>query len=358
MTIALPRSGDPRVSIIIPCSVRTDLLMGCLQSLARHIPAHIPYETIVVLNGTGADVEAQLRAEISGVEIVRSPINLGVAGAGNLGRSRARGQYIALTHDDAEILPGWIEALIEAADTHPEAGAVGGKVLSFDGRLQAAGSILWREAMTTQRWAGESPPASAFERLEAVDYCGTCSLLVRANAWDAVGGLDEDIYPAYFVDVNLCLSLRHAGYAVLVQPLSAIHHHMHSSTRSRFRSFIAHRNRERLMAKWAAELAQQEPFDRLSPSSIERAIARAQAAWERCRARPPRPAAAPPPFDPVLQQAEHEARARDLQTAYRQHLEATAESLEAERDALLLSRSWRVTAPLRYLVSRLSRAPQ
>ena len=116
MNIALVRSDNPRVSIIIPSSIRTDLLYGCLHSLVRFGPREIPYETIVVLNEVDASVEAELRETVSGVEFTSSPVNLGLAGAGNRGRSLARGEFLLLLHDDAEVLPGWLEPLVETAD--------------------------------------------------------------------------------------------------------------------------------------------------------------------------------------------------------------------------------------------------
>jgi GT2 family glycosyltransferase len=324
MTITLPRSDHPRVSIIIPCSIRADLLSGCLQSIARFAP-QIPFETIVVLNGTDAEMETRLRAGLSGIEIVRSPVNLGVAGAGNLGRSRARGEFLLLLHDDTEVLPGWMEALVEAADTQTRAGAIGSKILSPDGRVQNAGSILWRNALTSP--LGTDDDVS--DALEAVDYCGTASILVRASAWDACGGPDEAIYPAYYVDVDLCLSLRRVGATVLCQPKSQVHHHRNASTRSRFRDYIIRQNKARFAAKWADELAQHEPFDNYSKASIARALARVRARDSQIRA-----AGATWPkrvFDPSRQRAEHLAREAALQKAFAAHVEKIADSAEADR---------------------------
>src|SRR5947209_3919762 len=338
MTLTLPRSDDPRVSLIIPCSVRTDLLVNCLRSLARSGPSQIPYETIVVLNGTNAGVERELRAATSGVDFAYSPVNLGVAGAGNLARSHARGAYLLLLHDDAEALPGWMEALVEAADAHPHAGAVGGKVLFPDGRLQSAGGILWREALTSTRWpggwAGDPPPASAFDRLEFVDYCGTASLLVRASAWDTAGGLDEELYPAYFIDADLCMALRRSGYAVLFEPRSQVHHHRAASTRSRFRDFVANRNRQRFRTKWADALEGHEPFEQDSPASIARAIARAQAFGMSRTAGALLVRQEPQRFDAARRQDEHRARAESVHRAFVAHLEAIADQAETERQRL------------------------
>jgi GT2 family glycosyltransferase len=327
MTITLPRSDDPRVSIIIPSSVRTDLLRSCLQSLVRHAPAHIPFEAIVVLNETGAGVAEELRATVRGAEFAHSPVNLGVAGAGNLGRALARGEYLIFLHDDAQVLPGWMEALVETADAHPEAGAIGSKVLDPDGSLQNVGAILWRDATTSRRWSGEPP---AFEAPEAADYCGTSSLLVRRSAFDAIGGLDEQIYPAYYVDVDLGIALWQADAAVLCQPKSRVHHQKGASTHSRYRDFLSLRNRAHVRTKWAAALAGQEPFDDNSPASIARAASRAQTAWERCRAAPRRPQGARPALDPARQQAEHEVKALALQKAYVAYLEHALETAEAD----------------------------
>ena len=43
-----------------------------------------------------------------------------------------------MLHDDAEAEPSWLAALVRCADEHPEAGAVGSRVLNPDGTLQVA----------------------------------------------------------------------------------------------------------------------------------------------------------------------------------------------------------------------------
>src|SRR5262245_24808682 len=161
MKINLPLSTAPRVSIIIPSSTRLDLLYACLRSLARFGPAAIPYETIVVLNQATHEAETQLRETATGIQVISSPVNLGLAGAGNRGRALARRELLILLHDDAEIEAGWMESLVETADAHSEAGAIGGKVLYPDGRLQWAGGILWRTGSSSFPWVGEAPAATA-----------------------------------------------------------------------------------------------------------------------------------------------------------------------------------------------------
>jgi GT2 family glycosyltransferase len=285
MSIDLPRSATPRVSVIIPSSTRHELLHACLRSLARFGATSIPYETIVVLSEATAEAEARLRGAATGIQVVSSPVNLGLAGAGNRGRAFARGDLLILLHDDAEIEPGWMEALVETADAHPEAGAIGGKVFYPDGRLQYAGIIVWQNGETSVPWGGERPPPTGFDRLRAVDLCGSSSLLVRAALWDFIGGLDEQFYPVGKVDADLAMALRKLGFVVLYQPASRIRHHQSASTKpGSFSGFFQYRNRLLLLKKWRAALKNHEPYlGEDSPAAVERAMARAEIFADQCR---------------------------------------------------------------------------
>jgi GT2 family glycosyltransferase len=360
MTIDLPCSGAPRVSVIIVATSNLDLLRACLRSVAHFGPSAIPFETIVVLNEAGQGTEAELRAMVTGVKVTSSPVNLGFAGAGNRGRSLANGEIMLLLHDDAEVEAGWMEALVQTADGHPEAGAVGGKVLHPDGRLQSAGMILWRDAYTSPPWVGEAPPPTAFDRLRAVDYCGSSSLLVRSVAWDAVGGLEEKLYPVYCVDVDLSMALRRLGFVVLYQPASRTRHHQGASGNLRFRTFASQRNRQVFIEKWRQELERHEPPMRQSPSAVERAMARAEAFGEECRRKGP-PVIAPlttrATFDPMVQERKLYDDSRVFQKTYVEHLTSALERAEAEcertieRERILRSRSallWRLVTMLVY----------
>jgi GT2 family glycosyltransferase len=319
--------ASPRVSVIIPAGAKPEHLRSCLQALAAHGPREIPFETIVVLNAGGAE---ELREWAPGVRWVCPGVNLGLAGAGNRGRAVARGELLIVLHDDAEVQPGWMEALVETADRHPEAGAAGGLVLFPDGRLQNAGMILWQDGTTSPPWTGEPPPASAFDRLRAVDYCGTSSLLVRAAVWDAVGGLDERFYPAYYVDVDLAMAVRRLGRTVLYQPRSSIRHHQGASGNVRFRVFVTQRNRKLFLEKWGSALAMlHEPREEGSLAAIQRAIARAES-FAAGRGAPALHIPERPALDPAEQERRSLESALALQKDYAAHLSTALE--EAERE--------------------------
>jgi GT2 family glycosyltransferase len=366
-TIHLPEAGAPRVSVIVPAAAAPEMVLACLRSLARNGPREIPFEVIVVLNAAPETTAAALRGSVTGVRVVGSSVNLGLAGAGNRGRALARGDHLVLLHDDAEIEPGWLEALVETADAHPEAGAVGGKVLFPDGRLQNAGMILWRDGTTSQPWIGETPAPSAFETLRAVDYCGTSSLLIRVAAWDAAGGLDERFYPVYYVDVDLAMAIRRQGWVVLYQPRSCIRHQQGASGNLRFRWFVTLRNRRLFLEKWGSALEEHEPPEKGSAEAVRRALARAEAFAERVRRSGTPPAGqlpALPAFDPDRQERRHLEMDLGLQTGYAAHLAALLEAAPdsdeitelraraATLESMESSRWWRLYRRLQPFLSR------
>ena len=316
--------------------------MATLRSISLHGPLHIPFEVIVVLNQPIVHEESHLDDLVNGVRFIPSAANLGLAGAANRGRNVARGELLIVLHDDAEVESGWMEALVDTADAHPTAGAIGGKVLYPDGRLQNAGMILWRDATSSPPWFGERPPPSAFDRMRVVDYCGTSSLLVRADVWDDIGGLDERFYPVYYVDVDLAMAIRQRGLVVLYQPQSRILHHSGASGSSRWRSFVGARNRQLFIDKWGSALDQYEPGGADVAGAIGRAMTRA-ASIAPTPHRGDRLLLPSPVFKVpggprcTLADGVYLDKERDLRQAYVAYLDETVEQLERQLEVAMVS---------------------
>ena len=246
-------------------------LVRCLTAVAREAPSGTPLEIIVVLNAAEPTLREALNREIVGARVVATEVSLGFAGGANLGARHAHGEFLHLLHDDTEVCPGWLESLIEGLNNCPEAGAAGSLILNEDGTVQSAGAVLWRNGVTTPSWT-ESPPDAAFFGIDPfpVDYCASASLLIRRELWDAAGGLDEELYPAYYIDVDLALAVRSQGRSVVCAPLSRVLHERGGSSPIGFRHFVSERNRARIIVKWAEDLERQEPYE-LGAKALERA---------------------------------------------------------------------------------------
>jgi GT2 family glycosyltransferase len=252
------------------------LIRRCLQSLRRNISPAITHEIVVVANGPAAAHLASAVSLFSGIRLVTSVANLGFGGGCNRGAAESRGELLVFLNDDIEVLPGWLESLVETVDRHPDAGAVGSLILFPNGVIQEAGAITWRDGSTLCLARGSSLETNPYDFVRSVDYCSACSLLVRRQPWDALGGFDPRYFPAYYEDVDLCFGLSRLGFRTLFQPRSrAIHRETASSTTPR-RDFLVLRNRETFRKKWARELESCEPAAPTDPRAVARAAQRAR----------------------------------------------------------------------------------
>jgi len=267
--------GPPTVSIVILTRHRPQRLERCLAALAR-LPDAVSREIVILLNDADDDVRALLDAPGTGVRVLESAVNLGFAGGCNLAARAATGRHLVFLNDDTEVEARWLESLVEIADADPRVGAVGSCILFPDGSVQETGSVIWRDGSTMGLGRGKRPESPSVGFVRQVDYCSACSLLVRREAWDAVGGFCEDYYPAYYEDVDFCLSIRALGYRVLYAPRSRVRHHEGGSSDPEFRIFL-HRYQRRLFRhRWGHVLREFEPPNPESAAAVRRAAFRAR----------------------------------------------------------------------------------
>ncbi len=270
-------ADPPVVSVCLPVVADAQRALGCIDSLTPVMEQGLT-EVIVMANGLSVAERKVLDAR-DDIVVVRSGTNLGFAGGNNLAAHHARGRYLLLLNDDSTVAAGCVERLLATAEADPTIGAVGCRILSADGSVQEAGSVLWRDGWATHVGAGLPGDTDRFAYLRDVDYASANGLLVRRSAWEAVGGLDERYFPAYFEDADLCLTLRRHHHRVVYEPRARLTHLEGQSTSPRYRKFLLRHNRDLFVAKWPDELAllscrPTHPDD----VAVERAIHRARGA--------------------------------------------------------------------------------
>ncbi len=269
------QGNAPRASILIVSHRQVDKLVRCLASLRRQVSTEVSYETLVLFNGTPVADRERVRPRLGADTIVANGVNLGFAAGNNRLAGLARGELLVFLNDDTEVQPGWLEALVETADAHPGAEAVGSRILHPDGSLQEAGSVVWRDGSTVGVGRGLAAGSRRYDYLRDVDYVSACSLLVRRSTFERFGGFDEQYFPAYLEDVDLCLSIRaHLG-RVLYQPRSVVIHH-ESQSAADAKTFLILRGRRILRNKWDRELSLRAEAKPWEPSALELAIQRAR----------------------------------------------------------------------------------
>lgn len=256
-SLRLPRVDQPRTSIVVVTWNSPELCLQALQSIALHGPADS--ETIVVDNGS-EPLTQTLLDRLDGATVLRNEDNLGFLLACNQGVERSSGDVVVLLNSDAQLLPGAIEAAA-AALSDPSIGVAGGPIVNYDGRLQEAGSIVWRDGSCAPYGRGQQIGSAATHVDRDVDFCSGAFLVVRRSLWDALGGFDERYAPAYYEDTDLCLRAWEAGHRVRYLRGAPVMHFEYGSSGSDDARSMMSANRATFAARHAATLADHRPFD-------------------------------------------------------------------------------------------------
>lgn len=214
----------PSATVVIPVYNNVLDTLLCLASLLELDEGH-DFEVIVADDGS-SDATAALVTTIGGkVRYVRQPRNLGFLGNCNTAAAYARGRNIVFLNNDTLVFTGWLDGLINPIDTIPQVGLVGSKLINWDGTLQEAGGIFWRDGSAWNFGRNQDAQAPEFNYLKDVDYCSGASIAVPTSIWREVGGFDPTYTPAYCEDSDLAFRLREAGYRTLYSPISEVVHH-------------------------------------------------------------------------------------------------------------------------------------
>jgi GT2 family glycosyltransferase len=255
--IAFPEVAEPRVSVVMVTHDAWEWIERSLAALGRHTPP--VYEVIVVDNASPPAMVERLERELTGARLIRNAENAGFGPATNRGAAEARGEVLALINSDLEVHAGWLEPLLDVLDGEPGCAAVAPRVLNLDGTLQEAGAIVARDGTTAKLGDGDPADALAHRFRRRVDYAGAECLLVRREAFAAVGGFDAVYAPAYYEDADLCFALAAAGRSTLYEPRSVVTHAMHGSGGLGQAIRLTERNRPVFAARWAERLADRPP---------------------------------------------------------------------------------------------------
>ena len=263
---------QPEISVIIPVYNQLHYTAHCLESLAS-VDTRAPFEIIVVDDCSTDDTRAWLK-RCTGVKIVRNRRNQGFIGTCNRGAKAARGRWLVFLNNDTRVTDGWLDALVQTFEQHPDAGIIGGRLVFGDGSLQEAGGIVFRDASGWNFGRGDDPDRPEYGFVSEADYVSGACLAIPRQLFNELGGFDRRYAPAYYEDTDLCFKVRHQrGLKVLYQPASTvIHFEGGTSGTDETAGVKRHQvvNRERFQARWA-EVLMDFPEN---PQEYSRALAR------------------------------------------------------------------------------------
>lgn len=223
-----PGTGPERVAVAVLNYNGADDTLACLRSLAALERA--PGTVRVVDNASADDSVERIRSEFPAVDVSVNAANLGFGEGLNPTLARLLDEgwpWIWLVNNDARAEPDALERLIEHARRHPDAGALGCRVVEADPphavQSWGGGRIGW--------WRGNTRHLIDPAHGSRLDYITGASMLLRADALREIGLFDPRFF-VYWEDVDLCLRLRAAGWRLAVAPDAVVHHRLSSTAGS------------------------------------------------------------------------------------------------------------------------------
>ncbi len=228
-TLELPHRESPEISVIIVLFNRAELTLACLRSLAENSSQRME---LIIVDNNSQDETSLLLDRLRGARIIRNPENRNFLLAVNQAAKEARGEYLLILNNDAQVLPGTLQSALNTVRSAPDIGAVGGRLILLDGTLQEAGSIIWRDGSCLGYGRGDDPFAPMYMFRRDVDYCSGAFLLTPRAVWEKLGGFDQNFKPAYYEETDYCSRLWEHDLRVVYDPNSVLLHYEFASSNS------------------------------------------------------------------------------------------------------------------------------
>src|ERR1017187_4281896 len=162
----------PACAIVIPTYRGASLTRACVAAIRENPPRDCEWEIIIVDDGSDDTGLDGVEDEDGRVRLIRLTQNSGFAVACNTGAAEAADcEYLVFLNNDTLPSPGWLDALVREAALHPNAAAVGARLLFPNGTVQHAGVAIGRDGWPRHLYTlfpGEHPAVTRPKRVAAV----------------------------------------------------------------------------------------------------------------------------------------------------------------------------------------------
>lgn len=236
--VAVPKKGDPLLSIVIPVMNQAEYTKAILKNIEE--TTHIPYEVIVVDNNSTDETPEIL----AGCRVIRNQHNAGLSVAWNQGCREAYGTHIALLNNDIVLPDGWAETLMSHGK--PAICPLYTQGDKLPGGFKKRNKDLGAKRKSTRAAlpCGDGPQG----------FTGFCFLLTK-EAYERTGPFNEK-YFYWFGDRDYYHRLNEMGFKCVQSNNVSIHHYV-SKTLKTCSDFEQVKKRE------LAEFRKDWPDDRL-----------------------------------------------------------------------------------------------
>jgi GT2 family glycosyltransferase len=265
-TPTLPRTGTPRVSLIVPSACTSAHVLHCLRRVAT-CTDYLDVEILLAVSDISASNTRQARLldqlrQLPGLRVLNlHQPDFNYATVNNLAAREATGDMLVLLNDDvAPIHPSWLRHML-AYMQDPRVGAVGPRLLYGNDMVQHGGVVMGLANLCEHadrfRAASDAGPHGLASLDRQVSAVTAACMLVRAGAYAEVGGMDEGFRIA-LNDVDLCMRLREKSWRIVYAAGIELYHYESLSLGRHYagtRAGLEGLEVRRLRARWHQAIA-------------------------------------------------------------------------------------------------------
>ena len=220
----------PKTAVVILNYNTADYLQRFLPGLIASCEG-LDAQVVVADNASKDGSVALMQERFPQVPLIILEQNYGFTGGYNRALAQVEADYYVLINSDIEVPVDWLKPLTEWMDSHPNCGACGPKLLSFNqrdtfeyagaagGRLDKYGYPFCRGRVMQKI----EKDHGQYDTPADVLWCSGACLMVRSSIWKALGGLDDRFF-AHMEEIDLCWRMQLRGWNVTLVPQSFVYH--------------------------------------------------------------------------------------------------------------------------------------
>ena len=219
-----PAEGK-RVTFIVPTYNHRELMDFCLPALLEEAGDR---HAVMVVDDAGTEGTSEyVRSRYPAVKVLRLEQNHGFAGAVKAGIAESATPLFALINDDAQVRPGWLEAMVRPFEWE-DVFAVCSRIELSDGSQMETGKVAAAFSGILE------PHHIAPEGSGPILYAGGASSVFHRARYEALGGFDTLYHPFYWEDIELGYRAWRRGWRSVFEPEASVLHRRRTTIGSRF----------------------------------------------------------------------------------------------------------------------------
>lgn len=212
---------QPVVSVIVHTYNNLQSVIQCLRTLTDMNKEQIPFEIIVVDNGsTDKRIFLYLQKLRKKISIIRNGKKQNFAKVYNQGATIAKGKYLVFTESHVSPVPSWLVTLVKARENNEQIGVIGCKIINArNGKIEHAGIDFFKtdkDIKVTFIYKGMDPNILAVNKPRELQSVNRIGMFVKKDIFLNVGGFDEAL--DNMEDIDFCFRIRAEGKKVVYLP--------------------------------------------------------------------------------------------------------------------------------------------